>query len=55
MLLPRMEVVHDAATHILLVRIGPDSCVPNLNLRVPLLRKKDIWWGLLGASTMSLT
>lgn len=54
MLFPRMEVIHDAATHIPWARIGPDSFVPSSNQRVPLLRKGHIWWGLLGVGAMSL-
>lgn len=54
MLFPVMEVAHDVATHIPLARIGPDSCVPSSNLRVPLLRKEHIWWVLLRAGTLSL-
>lgn len=53
-LFPRMEVIRDAATHILQARIVPDSFMLSSNQRVPLLRKGHIWWGLLGVGTMSL-
>lgn len=41
-LFPGMEIIHDTATHTPLARTGPDSCVPNLNLRVLLLRKEHM-------------